>query len=96
MGRFAAIMFGLILNLLMPSGARADWYDGAWSYRRVIQVTNNGTDALTDYATAVNLQSATFDFSHAAADGPDLLGLFLRAVGSAGAFRRFHVRYNFG
>ena len=71
MGRFAAIISGLILCLAVPRGARAEWFDAAWGYRQDIQVTN-GSDALTNYATAIRLQSTEFDFGHALPDGADL------------------------
>jgi predicted GH43/DUF377 family glycosyl hydrolase len=49
-----------------------EWYDPNWTYRRRIDVSNPGTEALSGYQVKIALDGTNFDFGRALSDGSDL------------------------
>ena len=67
-GRYDAMQGWLGLVRFRPW---APWWDRAWSYRRPITVTNQGS-ALNGVPVLVHLTPSNFTFSHASASGDDI------------------------
>ncbi|MDY6965391.1 MAG: DUF2341 domain-containing protein [Halobacteriota archaeon] len=69
----------IILSILIPlsqsapSGPVTDhWWDYSWTYRLVIDVTEESGSTLTDYQVPITVNMSTFDYNKANSSGSDI------------------------
>jgi len=68
-----ALLFAVVPLVPQPAQAHPDpWWDTDWQYRMLINITENSGSTLTNYQVPITINTATFNYSKAAASGDDI------------------------
>ena len=71
--RWACLLLPVLLGLVLPSAASAQWWDASWLNRRSITFDNSASAVnLTTFPVLVRLTSAEIDYAKTLAGGADL------------------------
>jgi len=68
-----SLLFAVVPLVPQPAQAHPDpWWDTDWQYRMLINITENSGSTLTNYQVPITINTATFNYSKAAASGDDI------------------------